>query len=141
MTVLQRVDGFQLDDDPARVDRDLVWKYLAEAPWAPYRTREQLERQLDGAWRVVGAYGPAAGEQVGFARAVSDGVSFGYLCDLFVVEHARGLGLGSRMVRELVDTPPGSGFRWLLHTAHTHGLYAQYGFRPADHTVMERPAP
>ena len=31
-----------------------------------------------GAWRVVGAYRADTGEQVGFARAVSDGVTFAY---------------------------------------------------------------
>jgi GNAT superfamily N-acetyltransferase len=139
VTVLTQIDGFQLDDDPARIDRDLVWTFLSEqAYWGRWRTRADVEAQLDSAWRVIGVY-RAGGEQVGFARAISDGVSFGYLCDVFVVQSARGQGLGSRMVRALVDTGPGAGMRWLLHTSHSHGLYAQFGFQPADQTVMERP--
>lgn len=39
----------------------------------------------------------------------------------------------------MVDRGPGSGFRWLLHTADAHALYAGFGFRAADGTVMERP--
>lgn len=141
MTVLTEFGGFVLDDDPARVDREMVWTFLSEqAYWDRWRTRDDLEQQLTGAWKVVGAYRHAGGEQVGFARAISDGVAFGYLCDVFVVEQARGQGVGSRMVRAMVDTGPGAGFRWMLHTTHAHGLYAQFGFRAGDHhKVMERP--
>lgn len=142
MSVLTEIDGFQLDDDRTRIDRDLVWTFLSEqAYWGRWRSREDLDRQLAASWRVIGAYRNPGGEQVGFARAVSDGVAFGYLCDVFVVEQARGQGLGSRMVRELVETGAGAGFRWMLHTSHQHGLYAQFGFQSADHTVMERPGP
>ena len=68
-------------------------------------------------------------------------MALGYLCDVFVVEPARGQGLGSRMVRAMVDTGVGAGFRWMLHTSHSHGLYAQFGFQAPDHSVMERPHP
>ena len=140
MTVLAVVDGYQLDDDPGRVDRDLVWQFLSEhAYWARWRTRADVEAQLDAAWRLIGAYDTATGRMVGFARAISDGVAFGYLADVFVVGGARGRGLGARLVRAMVEAGPGAGFRWVLHTADAHGLYAQFGFRTADRSVMERP--
>jgi len=140
VTVLTKIDGFQLDDDPTRIDRDLVWSFLSEnAYWARWRTRADVEAQLDSAWRLVGAYRQPAGEQVGFARAISDGVSFGYLADVFVVEHARGRGLGTRMVRAMVDHGPGASFRWVLHTADAHALYAHFGFQAPDRSILERP--
>ena len=134
------IDGYQLDDDPLRVDREVVWGFLSQhAYWARWRTRADVEAQLDAAWRVIGAYDTTTGRMVGFARAISDGVSFGYLADVFVVEGARGRGLGARLVRAMVEAGPGVGFRWLLHTADAHGLYAQFGFQAADRSVMERP--
>ena len=33
----------------------------------------------------------------------------------------------------------GPQLRWMLHTADAHGLYARFGFAPADETVLERP--
>ncbi|MFB9684598.1 GNAT family N-acetyltransferase [Amycolatopsis plumensis] len=132
---------YELDDDRARLDLDVVWKFLStEAYWGRWRTREQVEAAIDGSWRVVGAY--RDGTMVGFARAFSDGVSSAYLADVFVVDAARGSGLGKEIVREMIDNGPGAQFRWMLHTADAHGLYRQFGF--AEHTrghYLEREGP
>jgi GNAT superfamily N-acetyltransferase len=131
---------FQIDDDPARVDRDAVWRFLStEAYWGRWRTREDVEKQMAGAWRMVGAY-DAGGTTVGFARAVSDGVAFAYLADVYVEGPARGHGLGVEIVRFMIDGGPGHDFRWALHTADAHGLYARFGFVPPDVTFLERRA-
>jgi GNAT superfamily N-acetyltransferase len=132
--------AYELDDDPARVDLDRVWKFLsAEAYWNRNRQRADFEKQLATAWRVVGAYETATGAQVGFARAVSDGVSFAYLADVFVVRDARGAGLGQELVETMIDRGPGASMRWTLHTADAHGLYRKYGFAEPDSTFLERP--
>jgi GNAT superfamily N-acetyltransferase len=131
---------FEFDDSPARVDVDVVWTFLStEAYWARWRSRSDVERQLAGSWRVVGAYRGADGSMVGFARALSDGVSLAYLADLFVVDSARGNGIGKGLVRAMIDDGPGAGFRWMLHTADAHGLYEQFGFAKPDQTYLERP--
>lgn len=132
-------DRFELDDDPRRVDRDAVWAFLStQAYWGRWRRRDQVEAQIDGAWRVVGAY-DAAGATVGFGRAVSDGVGFAYLADVYVEESVRGHGLGTALVRFMIDDGPGRGFRWTLHTRDAHGLYARFGFVPPDDSYRERP--
>jgi GNAT superfamily N-acetyltransferase len=129
---------FEVDDDPTRVDRDVLWEFLStEAYWGRWRTRGDVERQLESAWRVVGAY--SGDEMVGFARAVSDGVSIAYLADVFVVAEHRGRGLGRRLVAAMIEDSPGRDFRWLLHTDDAHSLYADFGFAPASHTFLERP--
>ncbi|GAA2134459.1 GNAT family N-acetyltransferase [Nocardioides bigeumensis] len=133
-------EGYEIDDDPARVDRDAVWEWLStQAYWHRGRSRADVERQLDGAWRVVAAYDGATGALVGFARALSDGVALAYLADVFVEDAHRGRGLGHALVTAMVDEGPGSGFRWMLHTADAHGLYAAHGFGPPDQSYLERP--
>jgi GNAT superfamily N-acetyltransferase len=140
--VLTSWDGYELDDDPARVDRDALWIFLStEAYWARWRTRAAVEAQLAAAWRVLGAYRQGSGEMVGFARAISDGVAFGYLADVYVAGSARGHGLGKQLVRAMVEAGPGARFRWALHTADAHGLYRQFGFAPADESYLERRPP
>ena len=132
--------GYEFDDDPARVDRDVVAAFLLEhAYWGRWRSRDIIERQLDGAWRVVGAYHRPTGAMVGFARAVSDGVALAYLADVFVDAEHRGRGLGRWLVKIMIDGGAGANFRWLLHTADAHGLYAEFGFAPPDSTYLERP--
>ncbi len=135
--------GFELDDDPARIDVDAVHAYIAgESYWGRGRRREVTERAIAGSWRVVGLY--RAGRQVGFARAVSDGVIFAYLADVYVLREHRGRGLGLELVREIVDggqDPLVAGVRWMLHTADAQALYAKLGFseeRPT-YAPMERP--
>lgn len=134
-------DRYAIDDDPARVDREVVWRFLSrEAYWGRWRDRAVVDAQMDSAWRVVAAYGRADGRLVGFARAVSDGAAFGYLADVFVLAPHRGLGLGHRLVAAMVDDGPGATFRWLLHTADAHGLYRAHGFVEPNATLLERPA-
>ncbi len=132
--------NYQLDDEPTRVDRDAVWSFLSsQAYWGRWRTRQDVERQLDSAWRVVGVYDPAdGGRMVGFARAISDGIAFAYLADTYIVKTARRQGLGKELVRVMIECGPGVSFRWTLHTADAHGLYEQFGFVRPDHTYLER---
>jgi GNAT superfamily N-acetyltransferase len=130
-------DGFELDDDPARVDLDAVWEFLStEAYWGRERSREVVERQIDEASRVIGLY--REGQQVGFARVLSDG-RIAYLADVYVLADHRGRGLGVELVREAVDDGPQRDLRWLLHTKDAHGLYAKFGFGPPSDRLLERP--
>lgn len=132
--------AYELDDDPGRVDRDAAWDFLStEAYWGKSRTRADFEKQLETAWRVVGAYEKAAGRMVGFARAVSDGVALAYLADVFVIRAARGSGLGKQLVETMIDGGPGADFRWMLHTSDAHGLYERFGFAPPGDRYLERP--
>ena len=130
-------DGFELDDDPARVDVDEVHRFLStEAYWALGRSRETVERLVGEAQRVVGLY--RDGQQVGFCRAFTEGVAIVYLADVYVHPELRGRGLGVELVREMVENGPYTDVKWLLHTTDAHGLYGQFGFGRPDEKVMER---
>jgi len=131
-------DGFELDDDPGRLDRDAIHAYLAgESYWAKGRTRERQDELIDASVRAVGLY--RGGRQVGFARAVDcDAAGFVYLADVYVLEECRGRGLGLELVREIVESGPQAERRWMLHTRDMHGLYEKLGFGPNER-VMERP--
>ena len=131
-------DGYELDDDPERVDVDVVHAYLAgESYWAKGRPRETVERLVREAARVVGLY--KDGRQVGFCRAATDGVAFVYLADVYVLPEHRGRGLGVELVREMVERGPYVHLKWLLHTSDAHSLYARFGFGAPSERLMERP--
>ena len=132
---------YELDDDPARIDRDAVWTWLStEAYWGRWRDRADFEAQLDSAWRMVGVYRADTREQVGFARAVSDGVCFAFLADVYVDGAHQGAGLGKRLVAGMIDDGPGADYRWMLVTRDAHMLYEQFGFETPGPDVMVRPA-
>jgi GNAT superfamily N-acetyltransferase len=131
--------GYEVDDDPARIDLDAVWAWLStEAYWGQDRSREDVEEQVRSAARVVGVY--LGDEQVGFARIHSDG-RIAYLADVYVLDEHRDHGLGVELVRAAVDEGPQANLRWLLHTKDAHGLYEKFGFGPPSERVMERPPP
>ena len=133
-------EGYQLDDDPGRIDSEAAWEFLStDAYWGRERTRDDFEAQLKSAWRVVGVYATSGGRMIGFARAFSDGVAAAYLADVYVLPEARGHGLGKELVRTMIDRGPGAGFRWMLHTKDAHGLYRQFGFAEPDDRYLERP--
>lgn len=131
-------DGYELDDDPVRVDREAVHAYLSgESYWAAGRPRDVMDELISTAARVVGLYAPD-GRQVGFARVVSDGHTVSYLADVYVLEAARGLGFGLELVRCAVDEPPVAETKLILHTRDMHRLYAKLGFTAPDERLMER---
>jgi GNAT superfamily N-acetyltransferase len=133
-------DGLELDDDRARIDRDEVHRYLCdESYWAAGRSRETQDRLIDEATRVVGLYD--GDRQIGFCRAATDGVSFVYLADVYVLEEYRGRGLGEAMVREMVEGTDLAQLKWLLHTSDMHPLYRKLGFDAPGAKVMERLPP
>jgi GNAT superfamily N-acetyltransferase len=130
-------DGLELDDDKGRIDRNEVHRFLSEVSyWATGRPREAQDRLIDGAARVVGLYD--GDRQIGFCRAATDGASFVYLADVYVLEEYRGRGLGEELVREMVENGPLANARWLLHTSDMHALYRKLGFGEPSAKVMER---
>ena len=131
-------NGFELDDDPARIDRTAVHAFLTRSYWAEGRTRARQDALIDGSARVVGLY--HGDDQVGFARVVDcDAAGFVYLADVYVLEEHRGHGLGLELVREAVENGPHATRRWVLHTRDMHALYSKLGFGPNER-VMERAA-
>jgi GNAT superfamily N-acetyltransferase len=132
-------DGYELDDDRVRLDREALHAYLGGVSyWAEGRTRQRQDELIDASARVVGLY--YEGKQVGFARAVDcDAAGFMYLADVYVLDEHRGRGLGVELVREIVERGPFSGRRWVLHTRDMHSLYEKFGFGP-NVRLMERGA-
>jgi GNAT superfamily N-acetyltransferase len=130
-------DGYELDDDRARIDREAVHSYLGgESYWAKGRPREVQDALIDNAERVVGLYKDE--RQIGFSRAFSDGHVLSYLADVYVLDEHRGRGLGVELVRFSVEEGPLAGTKWFLHTRDAHELYRRFGFQGPSERVMER---
>ena len=130
-------DGYELDDDPARIDREAVHRYLSEKSyWARGRSREVQDDLIENAARVIGLY--HEGHQVGFTRALSDGHVQSYLADVYVLEEHRGRRLGVQLVRFSVDVGPLAKTKWFLHTSDAHDLYRKFGFAEPGERTLER---
>jgi len=130
-------DGYELDDDRDRIDREAVHAFVTRSYWAEGRSREVQVALIDSSSRVVGLY--HAARQVGFSRTVSDGHAHAYLADVYVLEEHRGRGLGVELVRFSVEEGPFAHCRWILHTADAHDLYRRFGFEEPGEGLLERP--
>lgn len=134
-------DGFEIDTDPARLDRALIHGFLAGSYWAREIPREVVERALDHSL-CFAAYRGAA--QVGFARVITDHATFAYLADVFVIEAERGRGIARRLMDAVHAHPDLQTLRrWMLVTRDAHALYAACGYRviQAPERFMERHDP
>lgn len=125
-------DGYTISDDPERIDLDVVWGFLRTAYWSPGVPRDVVAAAIAGS-RPFGLYAPG-GEQVGFARAVTDGAVFAWIADVFVLDEHRGRGLGVWLIETILSAEPFDHLRVvLLATDDAHGLYERFGFvRSAD---------
>lgn len=126
-------DDLRFSSDPADLDVDTIHRWLSELSyWAEGRTRDVHERAMAGS-RNYGVFDGATGAQLGYARFITDGVTFGWLADVFVDPAARGRGVGVRLVEGVMaDIEPLGLKRTALFTGDAHGLYAKFGFRRLD---------
>ena len=123
--------SFVLRGDPTRLDLPRVLSWLRATYWAGDLDLARLLRSIQASY-VVGAY-DASGTQVGFARAVTDGETFGWLADVYVEERARGRGIARGMTRFLVEHPRFARLRrWMLGTRDAQGVYGALGFEEVE---------
>ncbi|OPA73719.1 GNAT family N-acetyltransferase [Paenibacillus selenitireducens] len=128
---------FVISDDRARVDISTVKGFLARSYWASQRSAEIIERSIQGSV-CYGVYDQ--GKQVGFARIVTDEATMYYLCDVFIDEAYRGLGIGKKLVEVITESERFRNLNGILGTADAHELYEQYHFVRDANRFMRRPA-
>jgi len=118
--------------DRSKLDVERVHAFLTNAYWSEGVSRETIDRGIENSI-PFGLY--LEGEQVGFARVISDRASYAYLADVYIEEPHRGKGLSKLLMRAVMAHPELQGLRrWILGTRDAHGLYRQFGF-----TEMQRP--
>ncbi|WP_372789422.1 GNAT family N-acetyltransferase [Paraconexibacter sp.] len=122
----------EISAQPDRLDRELIHRFLSEdAYWSPGVSRETVDRSIDHSL-CFGAYDDEGG-QIGFTRVVTDHATFAWVCDVFVLPHARGRGVGKALIAAVVAHPSvASVRRVMLATEDAHGLYEAFGFRKPD---------
>ncbi|MEU2775302.1 GNAT family N-acetyltransferase [Streptomyces sp. NPDC007162] len=127
-------EGYEFSADTDRVDVDRVHRWLSkDAYWATGRPLEQQRRAMAGSLNF-GVYDTATGEQVAYARVVTDHALFAWLADVYVDPAVRGKGVGTAMVGAIREHLRPSGVRRVLLATHdAHGVYAQLGFAPLEH--------
>ena len=119
----------EISDDKGRLDVPLIHRFLSEeAYWSLGIPLSTVQRAINHSL-CFGGY--VDGQQVAFARVITDRATFGYLSDVFVLPAHRGRGYSKALMTAIVDHPALQGLRRLmLATSDAQGLYAGFGFAP-----------
>jgi len=121
---------YLVSTDRARLDLAVIHGFLTRSYWAQGIPRALVERSIEHSL-PFGLY--HASQQIGFARVISDTITFAYLADVFVLEAYQGRGLGKWLVACVLSHPALNPMKnWLLLTRDAHGLYRHYGFETPE---------
>ncbi|MBC6110462.1 GNAT family N-acetyltransferase [Pedobacter fastidiosus] len=120
-------NGFVFSDKKELLQIDSIHHYLSkESYWAKNIPLETVKRSIDNSL-CFGIY--KGTKQVGFARWITDKATFAWLCDVYVEQEFRGLGLSKKLMAFMIFHPDLQGLRrYQLATLDAHGLYEQFGF-------------
>jgi GNAT superfamily N-acetyltransferase len=127
---------YVISTDSARLDLAFLCRSLNATYWAQDRPRQVIEESLRHSL-CFGLYRKATGEQVGFARVVTDQATVSWVCDVLIDERYRGHGLGKWLVACVVSHPYVKNTTSLLGTKDAHGLYEKFGYQRSE--GMRRP--
>jgi len=124
-----RVMKYSISKDKGKLDVTAIHDFLCNRSyWAKGRSMDTIIKSIDNSI-CYGLY-DSMDKMLGFARAVTDKVTFAYLMDVFVLEEYRGRGLGKMLLQYILDDSETKVKFWLLGTVDAHGLYEQLGFVP-----------
>ncbi|MFD6389732.1 hypothetical protein [Nocardia sp. NPDC060259] len=89
---------YEVSTETARIDAARVHTWLStDAYWALGRPREHRDRAITGSLHF-GVYERVSGQQVAYARVVTDRATFAWLCDVYVDRSARANGLDTALI-------------------------------------------
>jgi GNAT superfamily N-acetyltransferase len=117
---------YLISTDKGRLDLEVIHGFLTTSYWAAGRPLQVIERSIENSL-AFGVY--KAGEQVGFARVITDYATFAWIADVFILDSDRGRGLGKWLIETIISHPELQRFRrWVLATKDAHELYRRFGF-------------
>ena len=135
---LREQGNFVISTDPHLLDADAVFGFLKQAQWWPGLTQESLARALHNSlcFSLL-----ENGRQIGVARVITDKVTYAYLCDVYIAEERRRRGLGSWLIRCVLEHPDLSTLKrvaLITHDAQPFYLGLDFQFNTHSNCYMER---
>lgn len=124
--------GFQISEDKSLLQVEVIQRMLNKTYWGKGRTVDEIQKTIANS-RCYGVY--LKGEQIGFARVLTDEVAMAYLSDMLIDDRFQGQGIGQQLLDYIFNDKPYQHVqRWILRTLDAHSLYEKFGF-----TAPEKP--
>ncbi len=119
---------YSVSTDKQHLDITLIHSYLSNSYWAKGVPLSVVKKSIEHSL-CFGAY-DSDGNQVGFARIITDRATFAYLSDVFVVDDQQGQGIAKLILSTIEQHPDLQGLRrTMLGTVDAHSLYQKFGFK------------
>lgn len=119
-------DKFIISTEKTKLNINVIHKFLSNSYWAKNRKLKSTKLAIKNSL-CFGVYFEK--KQIGFARVITDYVTFAYLADVFILENYRGKGLSKWLMEVILNyTQLQNLRRWFLATKDAHGLYEKFGF-------------
>lgn len=117
--------GFAISSERDQVDIDALHALLSRSHWAKGRSRKTIEKTIANSlcFSLINA-----DEQIGFARVITDGVTYAVILDMIIREDFRGQGLGKWLVQCIGEHPEVVPLRQVLWTSVAYDFYQKNGF-------------
>lgn len=122
----ERRGAYLLSMDKDRLQLNVIEDFLSnQAYWAKGRTLDVIARSIRHSF-CFGIY--HQGQQVAFARVVTDQATFAWVCDVFVHQAHRGQRLGKWLVGAICQFVDKIGItKTILASKNAKAFYATYG--------------
>ena len=132
------LSGIVFDDDVSGVGTADVDGFFEGWPRVP--SPERFLRILEGSHAVVLAREGDGGRVVGFVNAISDGELAAHVPLLEVLPEFRHRGIGTELVRRMLEKLDGFAMIDLTCDAELVPYYERFGMLPVSGMVMRNPA-
>ncbi len=136
--MIKHFDKFYLTDDKAiLLDKYIeINTLLQNAYWAQDRDASVMRDAIANSLNYA-VFETNTKRLVGFARVVTDHATVFYLCDVFIDEEFRRMGLGKALLDQiLLHEEKLIGIDGLLKTRDAKSLYEKYGFEECESICM-----
>ncbi|MEQ6124653.1 GNAT family N-acetyltransferase [Pseudotenacibaculum sp. MALMAid0570] len=108
------------------MDFEMIFNFIKNSYWGESRTYEEQKIAFENTINF-GLF--KQGNQIAYARVMTDKVFFAYLLDVFVIEEEQGKGYSKLLINEILNESPLKNIdKWMLATKDAHTLYEKFGF-------------
>ncbi|MBO0340922.1 MAG: GNAT family N-acetyltransferase [Bacteroidota bacterium] len=126
---------FHISTEKDKLDIQKVHQQVSSTYWGKGRTKEQTLMTINNSI-CFGMY-TEEGEQIAYARIMTDGLIFAYIMDVVVFDPYKGKGLGKKLVKHILERPDVKKVNTVaLKTMDTHRFYEALGFKSVGNSKM-----
>ena len=118
-----------------QIESEQLQHLLRQTSWANQRSLEGIQKMLKGTPLTLGAWD--GDRLVGFVRVITDGVYRALIDDVVVEESKRGAGIGSELMRRVVERLAEVEEVFLRCGKHVVPFYERHRFERSNGVIMD----